>query len=158
MCIYFISLGCTFNFFKYRFIIKKIGNYGSVDSISKHPIILPWLVWLSGLNAGLRPKGSPLVRCPVRAHAWVAGQVSSRERQRGNHTVICLSHSPSLSKNKLNLKKKKSPITLAVLCPSPLCGPSEHPYTPGGGPPPALVPLLRGRTQTSGVWEAGNNR
>ena len=30
--------------------------------------ILPWLVWLSGLSAGLRTKGS-LVRFPVRAHA-----------------------------------------------------------------------------------------
>ena len=28
----------------------------------------PWLLWLSGLNADLRTKGSP-VRFPVRAHA-----------------------------------------------------------------------------------------
>ena len=34
----------------------------------------PWLVWLSGLSAGQRIKGS-LVRFPVRAHAWVAGQI-----------------------------------------------------------------------------------
>ena len=34
----------------------------------------PWLVWLSGLSTGLRAKGS-LVQFPVRAHAWVAGQV-----------------------------------------------------------------------------------
>ena len=34
----------------------------------------PWLVWLSGLSASLRTKGS-LVQFPVRAYAWVAGQV-----------------------------------------------------------------------------------
>ena len=33
-----------------------------------------WLVWLSGLSAGLRTKGSP-VGFPVRAHAWLMGQV-----------------------------------------------------------------------------------
>ena len=37
---------------------------------------LAWLVWLSGLSASLRTKGS-LVRFPVRAHAWVVGQVPS---------------------------------------------------------------------------------
>ena len=31
---------------------------------------------------------------PVRARAWVVGQVSSRERQRGNHTLMFLSHLP----------------------------------------------------------------
>ena len=48
-----------------------------------------WLVWLSGLSAGLRTKGSP-VGFPVRAHAWVAGQVPSRGRVRGNHTDVSL--------------------------------------------------------------------
>ena len=38
--------------------------------------VLPWLVQLSGLSAGLQTKGSP-VGFPVRAHAWVAGQVPS---------------------------------------------------------------------------------
>ena len=37
---------------------------------------VPWLVWLSGLSAGLGTK-EWLVRFPVRAHAWVVGQVSS---------------------------------------------------------------------------------
>ena len=66
----------------------------------------PWLVWLSGLSAGLRTKGS-LVRFPVRAHAWVAGKVPSRGRVRSNHKLMFLSPSfPSpLSKNKLNFKK-----------------------------------------------------
>ena len=44
---------------------------------------LPWLVWLSGLSAGLQTKRS-LVRFPVRAHAWVVGQVSSWWHARGN--------------------------------------------------------------------------
>ena len=43
-------------------------------------IVEPWLVWLSGLNTGLQTKGS-LVWFPVRAHAWVAGQVPSRVTQ-----------------------------------------------------------------------------
>ena len=53
---------------------------------------LPWLLWLSELSASLWTKGSP-VWTPVRAHAWVAGQVPSRGRVRGNHTLIF----PSLS-------------------------------------------------------------
>ena len=35
---------------------------------------LPWLVWLSGLSAGLWTKGLP-DSFPVRARAWVVGQV-----------------------------------------------------------------------------------
>ena len=65
--------------------------------------IWPWLVWLRELGAGLQIKGS-LVQFPVRAPAWVAGQVPSRGPSRGNHTVMFLSLSfflPSLlSKNK----------------------------------------------------------
>ena len=52
-----------------------------------------------GLNAGLQTKGS-LVRFPIRAHAWVAGQTPSREHARGNHTLMFLSLSLPLSKNK----------------------------------------------------------
>ena len=60
-----------------------------------------------------------LVQFPVRAHAWVAGRVSSRGCARSNHTLIFLSPSlsPSLSlslKIKLNkiLKKKKTHMDL----------------------------------------------
>ena len=67
--------------------------------------VKPWLVWHSGLRAGLRTNGS-LVQFPVRAHVWVVGQVSSMGRSRGNHTLIILSLSFSLpsplSKNKMN--------------------------------------------------------
>ena len=59
----------------------------------------PWLVWHSGLSAGLSLEGS-LVQFPVRAHAWVEGQVPSRGRTRGNHTSMFL--------------------TLSFLLPSPL--------------------------------------
>ena len=52
--------------------------------------ILPWLVWLNGLSASLRSRGL-LVQFPVRAHAWVAGQVPSRGCVRGNHTLMFLS-------------------------------------------------------------------
>ena len=34
----------------------------------------PWLMWLSGLSTGLRTQGS-WVQFPVRARAWVVGQV-----------------------------------------------------------------------------------
>ena len=47
----------------------------------------PWLVWLSGLSAGLLTKGS-LVGFPLRAQDWVAGQVPSRGHSRDNHTLI----------------------------------------------------------------------
>ena len=57
---------------------------------------LPWLVWLSGLSAGLKTKGSP-VQFPIRAHAWVAGQAPNRGNARGNHALIFLSLSLSLS-------------------------------------------------------------
>ena len=47
----------------------------------------PWLLWLSGLSAGLQSEGSP-VQSPVKAHACIVGQVPSRGRVRGNHTLI----------------------------------------------------------------------
>ena len=50
----------------------------------------PWLVWLSGLSGGLRTKGS-LIWFPVRAHAWVAGQVPDGGLARSNHTLMFLS-------------------------------------------------------------------
>ena len=65
-------------------------------------VILSRLVRLSGLSVGLWAKGSP-GQFPVRAHAWVAGQVPSRGHSRGNHTLMCLSltfsFSSPLSKN-----------------------------------------------------------
>ena len=73
------------------------------SEINKEIMALPWLVWLSGLSAGLRTKGSP-VQFSVRACAWVGGQVPSWGCTRGNHTLMFLSLSfsfPSpLSKNK----------------------------------------------------------
>ena len=58
--------------------------------------ILAWLVWLRGLSASLRSKGS-LVLFPVRTHAWVVSQAPSGGRTRGNHTLMFLSLSFSLS-------------------------------------------------------------
>ena len=49
----------------------------------------------SGLSAGLQTKGL-LVQFPVRAHAWVAGQLPSGRHVRGNHTLMFLSLSFSL--------------------------------------------------------------
>ena len=82
----------------------------------KYLKVPPWLVWLSGLSTSLQTKGSP-VRFPVRAHAWVVGQVPSRGRLRGNHTLMLLSLVdislplfllPFRSLKKLKKKKKKS--------------------------------------------------
>ena len=68
----------------------------------------PWLVWFSGLNAGLQTAGS-LVRFLVKAHAWVVGQIPSLGCARGNHTLMFLSLSfsfiLSLKRNKSLLKK-----------------------------------------------------
>ena len=62
------------------------------------------------IECGLGTKRS-LVRFPVRAHAWVAGQVPSREHVRGNHTLIFFSLSfslpLSLKINKLTPPQKK---------------------------------------------------
>ena len=62
-------------------------------------------MWLSGLSAGLGTRGS-LVRFPVRAHAWAAGQVPSRGHVRGNHTLMFLSLSFSLPSPSLKINKK----------------------------------------------------
>ena len=68
------------------------GNHGAVNN---KEAVLPWLVWLCELSTDLRTKGFP-VQFPIRAHAWVAGQVPSRGHARGNHTLMLLSLSPSL--------------------------------------------------------------
>ena len=52
----------------------------------------------------LQTKGSP-VQFPVRAHAWVTGQVPSRGHARGNHPLLFLCLSPSLP---LSLKINKT--------------------------------------------------
>ena len=75
---------------------------GLLDDAIKNLKVMPWLEWLSGLSAGLQTKGL-LVQFPVRAHAWVAGQVPSRGRVSGNHTsmVPSLPPFPSLEINKI---------------------------------------------------------
>ena len=78
------------------------------------------------MSAGLRTKGSP-VRFPVRAHAWVAGQVPSewgeaRERQQHTHVSFPLSPFLPLCVKISNIFKRNSCTT------SPLSGlpPREH--------------------------------
>ena len=68
---------------------------GPYLEIQNKEILEPWLEWLSGLSTGLRTKGS-LIGFPVRAHAWVSGQVPGSGHARGNHTVMFLSLSFSL--------------------------------------------------------------
>ena len=54
------------------------------------------LLWLSGLSSSLRTKVL-LVQFPIRAHAWVVGLVPGRRQIRGNHTLMFLFLSFSLS-------------------------------------------------------------
>ena len=65
----------------------------------------PWLVWLSGLSAGLRIKGSP-VQFPVWGACLGCSRVPSVGHARGNHILMFpfLPPFPSLRKKK---KKKK---------------------------------------------------
>ena len=49
--------------------------------------VKPWLVLLSGLSTSLKTKRSP-VRFPVRAHAWVVGQVPIWGCVRGNQSMF----------------------------------------------------------------------
>ena len=54
--------------------IHQVGPSSLFKILSKGEMILPWLVWLSGLSTGLQTERSP-VRLLVRARAWVPGQV-----------------------------------------------------------------------------------
>ena len=65
---------------------------------------MPWLVWLSGLSGGL---WKSQVQFPVRAHTWVAGQVPSWGRARGNQLMylfLFFSLPCPLSKKKKRVK------------------------------------------------------
>ena len=77
---------------------KVVGSIPGQDTYKNQPA-------LAGvaqcIEHGLRTKGLP-VRFPVKAHAWVAGQVPGTGHVRGNHTLIILSSfsfSWPLSKN-----------------------------------------------------------
>ena len=78
----------------------------------------PWLVWLSGLSIGLWTKRSQ-VQFPVRAHAWVAGQVPSWGHARGSqlmflsHIDVSLTLSLPLS---LEINRIKQETTLSEDC------------------------------------------
>ena len=74
---------------------------------------MPWLVWLSGLSAGLRTKGLP-VQFPVRTLVWVVGQVPSWGRTRGNHTLMFLSLSLPSPSLKIKIKSFKKRYTFII--------------------------------------------
>ena len=107
----FVSLSATCaggigSFSKILFLLFRDKTWQSVWRGSLRISVFcffPWLVWLSGLSAGLWTQWL-LVWFPVRAHAWVLGQSLSRGHVRGNHTLMSLSLSFSLpsplSKNK----------------------------------------------------------
>ena len=72
----------TLNYFHFNSLVP-LGLYSypqvvhCIRALTLRNESVPGLVWLSGFSAGLQIKGSP-VQFPVRAHAWVAGQVPSR--------------------------------------------------------------------------------
>ena len=74
---------------------------------SKIKLTKPWLVWLSRLSTSLPTKGL-LVRFPVRAHAWVTGQVPSEGCARGNHTLTFLFFSSPSFPLYLKINKKEN--------------------------------------------------
>ena len=91
-----------------------LSSFFSSFGFQEQTCFYPWLVWLSGLSAGLQTKKSP-VHIPVRAHTWVVGQVPSWA------TDGCISHtsmflpSPSLSlplSIKINKVLKKNKLVL----------------------------------------------
>ena len=92
-----ITFTCILNIFLSIRFFPSTCKHEFTSNIKKER--KPWLVWLSGLSTGLRTKGS-LVGFPVRAHAWVVGQVPSRGCTRGNHTRM---FSPYLSPSFLSL-------------------------------------------------------
>ena len=53
------------------------------------PSLSPGLLWVSGLSASLQSERSP-VQSPVRAHAWVGGQVPGWGCVRGNWSMYFL--------------------------------------------------------------------
>ena len=59
-------------------------------------MIGPRLVWLSGLSTGLQTERL-LVQFPVRAPAWVVGQVPSGWHERGNQLMFPLHINVSLT-------------------------------------------------------------
>ena len=64
-----------------------------INGSGKNGLCAQWI------EHGLRTKGL-LVRFPVKAHAWVAGQVPRGSHMRVNHTLLFLS--PFLSPSPLN--------------------------------------------------------
>ena len=74
--------------------------FSNMTNPNKEKALAPWLVRLGGLSAGLRTKGSP-VGFPVRARAWVIGQVPAGSVQEAtdqhiSRTSVVLSLPPSL--------------------------------------------------------------
>ena len=91
------------------FGISPSCHFSVCEHFYKNVIIGPWPVWLSGLSTG-RPVNQRITgSIPVRAHAWVVGQVPNWRHVTGHHSLMFLSLSFSLpfskSKSIKSLKK-----------------------------------------------------
>ena len=128
----------------------KSCTYLTQDSASKNSHILPWLVWVSGLSTGLQTKGL-LVRFPIRAHTWAAGQVPSRKHARGNQTLMFLSLVllPFLSLKIINgIFKKKNCHISSAQSRHAACGFLPDQHQPTRAPAPCFQILLTQRHST----------
>ena len=109
-CQFVLFIGFHFKWDPVVFAFLSLFNnsVGEIDRVlrKKEKANKPWLVCLSGLSTSLRTKGWQ-VRFPVRAHAWVAGQVPCGGCVGGSHTLMFLSLSLPLSKNKYVKSFKK---------------------------------------------------
>ena len=102
---------------RYRFLecnsLSSSASFRTTGHLSNHLKLRnrEKAVWCGSVDWVLACEPESQVWFPVRAHAWVVGQVPSRGHVRGNHTLMFLSLSfsfpSSLSENKHNLKKKK---------------------------------------------------
>ena len=110
-------------------------------------------MWLTGLSARLRTKGSR-VQFPVRAYAWVTGQVPSREHARGNHMLMFLFLPPLpslkvitpclLEDSPVSLHQRRNTVIQQLF---PYSGFSDTSFLPGNPSLPStptidLAPLL----------------
>ena len=99
---------------EWSYVIAKVVWYSSLPRLEIYDLTTfadkkflphPWLLWLSGLSAGLRSERSPGPFL-VRAHGWVAGQIPSWGHVRGDQSVslsctdVSLPFSLTLFKNK----------------------------------------------------------
>ena len=106
--IYIYVCVCVYTHTHNRIVCRHKKEWSSdtcCNTVNLQNIMLPWQVWLSRLSAHLQTERS-LVQFPVKAHAWVMGQVPSWGRARGNQWMFLSLIDVSLSFSSLPLSLK----------------------------------------------------